>query len=247
MKRKYLIVAGLLAALIIVIVVVLVVVSGDDEDETDIAEPIQSSDVESLEAMQLNPAEDYIETLAQIILNDPDPYVRERGIFTLTDIALREGDTEGIVDFLKEIADNEVHDDVRSAAYANIDLIRKNIPLPATGSLELSVSGDISKDSTISIIAVVTCNTEVSDAVVGIEKLHHDIEPLSFPVINIDIQPEEPVTVEYELKLNGTGDYRIPVSLLLSFDRIDSEKIQHEVRLTVNETNGEYSIIEDDG
>jgi len=245
MKRNYLIIAGLLVALIIVIVVVMVAISGDDEDETTTEQPTDAVTVETLEEMQLNPPDDYINQLQNIILDDSDPYVRERGIFTLTDIALRDGDTKQVIDFLKEIANNEADDDVRSAAYANVDLIRKNIPLPATGNLELSISGQISKGSTISIIAVVTCDTEVSDAVVGIEKLHHDIEPLSFPVINIDIQPNEPVTVEYELKLNETGDYSIPVSLLLSFDRIDSEKIQHEILLTVNETYGEYSIIDD--
>ena len=228
MKRSYILIAGVIVAVIIIVVVAMVLVS---------------TDVEYLEEMQLNPTDNYIEELENIILNDSDPYVRERGIFTLTDIALREGDTDQIVDFLKEIAYDDEDENVRTAAYANVDLIRKVHPLPQRGSLQLSIAGEIEKGSTISLIANITSSIDVNDAIVGIEKLHKDIESLSSPITNVKLQANESKIYKCELKLNETGTYVLPVTLMLSFDRVDSETIQQEIHLTVTETDGEYYVI----
>ena len=51
-------------------------------------------------------------------------------------------------------------------------------------------------------------------------------------------------TFECELRLNETGEYIIPVTLMLSFDRLDYEEINREAVLTINETDGEYEITE---
>ena len=235
MKRSYILIAGVIVAVIIIVVVAMVLVSSDKDKE--------SETVEYLEEMQLNPTDNYIEELENIILNDSDPYVRERGIFTLTDIALREGDTDQIVDFLKEIAYDDEDENVRTAAYANVDLIRKVHPLPQRGSLQLSIAGEIEKGSTISLIANIASSINVNDAIVGIEKLHKDIECLSSPITNVKLQANESKTFECELKLNETGTYVLPVTLMLSFDRVDSETIQQEIHLTVTETDGEYYVI----
>lgn len=240
MKRSYILIAGVIVAVIIIVVVAMVLVSSDKDKESETAEQAQSTDVEYLEEMQLNPTDNYIEELENIILNDSDPYVRERGIFTLTDIALREGDTDQIVDFLKEIAYDDEDENVRTAAYANVDLIRKVHPLPQRGSLQLSIAGEIEKGSTISLIANIKSSIDVNDAIVGIEKLHKDIECLSSPITNVKLQANESKTFKCELKLNETGTYVLPVTLMLSFDRVDSETIQQEIHLTVTETDGEY-------
>ena len=244
MKKSYLMIAGSVIA-IIVLIVVIVLVSGNDGEDDEITQPVDVVNIEDLAQMQLNPSDNYIEELQSIILNDPDPYVKERGIFTLTDIALRENDSDLIIDFLKGIANDESHDEIRTAAYANIDLIRRNVPLPSMGSMELAISGEIKEGGTISLIATITAATEVSDTVVGIEKLPLGIEPLSFPVINVELEPGVPLITEHKLKLIKTGTYIIPVSLMLSLDRIDSELIQHKIHLTVNEASGEYTIDSD--
>jgi hypothetical protein len=76
--------------------------------------------VEYLESMRLDPPNDYIDELVSIVKENEDPYVRERAVFTLVDIAIEGNETEEIVDFLKELAMNETDDNVRTAAYANI-------------------------------------------------------------------------------------------------------------------------------
>src|SRR4030042_7165878 len=78
-------------------------------------------DVKYLESMQVDPPSDYIDKLVSIVKDDDDPYIRERAVFTLVDIAVAGNETEKIVDFLKDLAMNELDDNVRTAAYANID------------------------------------------------------------------------------------------------------------------------------
>ncbi len=247
MKKKYLIIAGLVVAIAAIVAIVMVVVSGDEKDENEIEELAEITDTGFLEEMQLDPPGDYIEQLKDIIVSGTDPYIRERGIFTLTDIALRENDTDEIVDFLKDIAVNESNDNVRTAAYANVDLIRQTHPLPRQGSLELTISGEIKKGSTITLIATISSSIEVSDAIIGIQRLHHDIEPVSSPATNVHLNAGETQRLEFELKLNETGEYTIPVTLMLSFDQVDYEEIHREVVLTVNETSGEYYVADEEG
>lgn len=242
MKRNYWIITGLILAVTIIVFVVMVLVLEEDDNIDTTESPKEGSGIEYLEEMQLNPTMDYVNELEQIIRTDSDPYVRERGIFTLTDIAIREGDTDQIIDFLKEIANTEPEDNVRTAAYANVDLIRKSYPLPARGSLEISLSGDIKKGGEVSIISEIMSSTEVKDVVVGIEKLHKNIDPLSIPVINVALQPNQPLITQYDLRLIETGTYVIPFTLMLGFDRVDSETIQQEIHLTVNEIDGNYYV-----
>jgi len=196
-------------------------------------------DTKYLERMQLDPPEDYIRELTSVVEKNDDPYVRERAIFTLTDIAIRKYETEKIVDFLREIAMNETEDNVRTAAYANIDLIREYYPLEKQGSLELSVSGDIKKSSSIKLIARISSKVNVEDAIVGIDYLHENIELLSMPYYKTDLKANEPKEFEFELLLKEVGEYEIPVTLMLSFDRIDYEEIREEILLKVDETGGE--------
>lgn len=184
--------------------------------------------------MQLNPPKDYIKKLKSVIEKNRDPYKRERAIFTLTDIAISKYETEKIVDFLKEIAKNEKEDNVRTAAYANIDLIRDYFPLEKKGSLELSVSGEMKKNEKIVIIAKVLSKVD-TEAQVGIDFLHQNIEPvnISVPVYKLELKANQPQEVEFELLLKEKGEYEVPVTLVLNFDRIDYEEITEEIHLNV--------------
>jgi len=195
-------------------------------------------DTKYLEGMQLSPPENYIQELMLVVEKNEVPYVRERAIFTLTDIAIRKYETEKIIDFLKDIAMNESDDNVRTAAYANIDLIREIYPLEKKGSLNLSISGDIKKDSNITLIAKISSKVDV-EAIVGIDYLHNNIELLSPPYHKVDLKANEPQEVEFDLHLKETGEYFIPVTLMLSFDRVDYETIEDEIVINVGEFGGE--------
>jgi len=196
-------------------------------------------DIKYLESMQLNPPKDYIKKLKLVVEKNKDPYTRERAIFTLTDITIRKYETEKIIDFLKEIALNEKEDNVRSAAYANIDLIRDYYPLERQGSLELSILGEIKKGSQIKLIAKISSKIDVEEVIIGIDYLPKDIEWLSQPYHKIALKANEPKEIEFDLLLRKIGEYEIPVTLMMSFDKIDYEEIEKEIRIKVGEFSGE--------
>ena len=196
-------------------------------------------DIKYLESMQLNPPKDYIKRLKLVVEKNKDPYTRERAIFTLTDITIRKYETEKIIDFLKEIALNEKEDNVRSAAYANIDLIRDYYPLERQGSLELSILGEIKKGSQIKLIAKISSKIDVEEVIIGIDYLPKDIEWLSQPYHKIALKANEPKEIEFDLLLRKIGEYEIPVTLMMSFDKIDYEEIEKEIRIKVGEFSGE--------
>lgn len=201
--------------------------------------------VEYLESMRLEPPENYIEKLMSIVQDNDDPYVRERAVFTLVDIAIGGNETEEIIDFLKVLAMDETEDNVRTAAYANIDLIRDLFPPEKKGFLELYLSGDISKGSEVSLIAEVSSTIDLEEeAILGIISLPDGIELLSTGVLKLELEANVPEEVVFNLRLNQTGEYIITVALKLSFDRIDYEEVHKDVHLTVNESGGEFMQLE---
>jgi hypothetical protein len=232
MKKRVILLVVIVAA---IVAVVLFVLTGTEK-----------VDISYLESMQLSPPENYIQELMSIVEENKDPYIRESAIFALTDIAVRKNETEEIIDFLKDIAINEPEDNVRTSAYANIYLIRDIYPLEKKGSLELSVSGDIRKESNITLIAEVSSTIDIEEeAIIGITNLDNNIELLSDGVHKIILEANIPRVVNFDLHLKETGRYIIPVTLKLSFDRIDYEKIHKEVYLIVNESNGESFQLEE--
>ena len=202
-------------------------------------------DVEYLESMRRDPPENYMEKLMSIAQDNDDPYVRERAVFTLVDIAIGGNETEKIIDFLKVLAIEEKEDNVRTAAYANIDLIRDLFPPEKKGFLELHLSGDISIGSEVTLIAEVTSTIDLEEeAILGIISLPDGIELLSTGVLKLELEANVPKEVGFNLRLNQTGEYIITVALKLSFDRIDYEEVQKDVYLIVNESDGEFFEVE---
>jgi hypothetical protein len=205
----------------------------------------ENVDVEYLESMRLDPPENYVEKLTSIVESHEDPYVRERAVFTLVDIAIDGNETEEIVDFLKDVAMNEPDDNVRTAAYANVDLIRDLFPPDRKGSLELSLSGEISQGAEVQLIAEVLSSLDLEEeAILGIVSLPDGIELLSTGVLKVQLEANVPQEVGFDLRLNEPGDYVITVALKLSFDRIDYEEIRKNVYLAVHQLDGEFSELE---
>lgn len=191
--------------------------------------------VEDLEAMQVDVPDDYISKLKAIIEGDSDPYVRERAVFTLAEIAVRRHETGDVVGIVREVAENESDDNVRTAAYANLDVIRSYAPPENNSTLELNVTGDLRKGETITLTAKVSSRIDIEkEAMLSIPSLHNNVELVSGSrVQKIRLQAGEPREVEYKLKLNETGTYFVPVSLLVSLSRTEHEKLREEVHLVV--------------
>jgi len=202
-------------------------------------------DVQYLESMRLDPPDDYVEQLESIVRENDDPYVRERAVFTMTDIAIDGNETDQIVDFLKDLAMNEKDDNVRTAAYANVDLIRDLFPPESKGSLELSLDGDIRRGAAVEIVAEVSSTVDLEEAaIVGIISLPDGIAPVSDGVVKVKLAAGVPQRVGYDLRLDDTGEYIISFALKLSFDRIDYEVIHKGVYLAVSESGGDFFEME---
>jgi len=221
---------AVLAAVVVALAVSLPIVLGSD-----------TVDVEYLEAMRMDPPADYAEKLTSIVEEHEDPYVRERAVFTLVDIAVEGNETDEIIDFLKDLAMNEADDNVRTAAYANLDLIRDLFPPESKGSLELSLDGEIRHGAEVQLVAEVSSTVDLEEAaIVGIISLPDGIELLSDGVVKVKLAAGVPQAVGFDLRLNETGEYIVSLALKLSFDRIDYEVIHKDVYLAVNESGGEF-------
>jgi hypothetical protein len=215
----------------------------DEADDDNISDETDNEYTEYFESLLLDPPEDYMEALMSLVEENEDSYVRESAIFTLTDLKIRDNETDDIIDFLKDIAMNEEDENVRTAAYANIDLIRDVYPLEKQGSLELHVTGDIMKNNNITILANVSSNVTLEEeAIVGINSWDDKIDMLSERMFKLNLEANITQQVSFVLHLNDTGEFFIPVTLKLCFDIIESENIKKQIYLNVEESDGEFEI-----
>jgi hypothetical protein len=249
-SKKIILVVGVIAIVVLLVLLLSLVGKEPAQSETEDGKPEQpldttGSDLSSIEAVQLNPPDNYIQQLKDIIENDPDPYARETALLALTEIAMRKNSTGEIVDYLKNIAMDEEDENVRTSAYVSIDLIRDRYPLEPKGSLELSIEGEIKKRADITFIATVASTSATTgEAMVGITSLHNNIELLSDKgTLKFLLNANELKEARFDLRLLETGEYYVPVVFMMSFDSVDYEKIKKEVRLIVNEADGEFTVL----
>jgi len=200
-------------------------------------------DVEDIRETQLNPGADYIQDLTDVAADQrQDANTRETAIMALTDIAINKNETDEIVDFLKVMAANETEDNVRSAAYAALDLIRSAYPAETKGTLDLTIVGEIRKDAEVTLVATVSSAVDVESRV-AIDYLSNDIQPLTTPFSKVNLKANVPQQVEFKLHLGGIGEYFIPVTLMLSFNLTDYEVQAKRIYILVGEQEGEVLFV----
>jgi hypothetical protein len=199
--------------------------------------------ISSLETMQMEPPDDYNLQLMEIIKKNPDPYIRERAVFTLTDIAIRKNASEKIIFELREIALNGQDADLQSAAYANLALIDNVVPGTPQATLEISVKGTIRPGQTITVVAAVTSQRLPTKTIVGTSNIPNGLELKSPPVTAVKLVPGSPFQVPFTFTIRDPGDYKIPLHLLVSYSRVESEQIEKDLYLHVNATGGSSYIV----
>jgi len=234
MKRTYKILILFLVVIVIISVVASYFLVIQDKEMS----------LSDIEAIQLNPGDDYIQRLEETVNTSGDAYIRERALLALTDITIRKNETDEIVDFLKNIAINEEEDNVMSAAYASLDLIREIYPPDWYGTLELHLVGDIKKHGNVTLIATIGCTVD-AEALVGIDKLHINMEPITDPVKKVQLVANTPQQIEFELHVKDVGEYFVPVTLILGIDIVDYETISKTIYIDVHEDFGEVLVLED--
>lgn len=203
----------------------------------------EDATVSSLLEIQKNPSNDYIDYLEQVIRKNRDQTVRDVAVNTLASITIRKGETEKVMGFLKDLTVSEKDPAIVSAAYAGIDRIREKYPLPPLGGLNVSVSGNVRKGGEVTITATFSSTTNIDSAVLSLDYPGNVVESIDHPLSYMSLTANTPVTRAYRIRLLSTGEYKVPVNLMVSTDRTDYEQIRRTVLFTVRENEGEYSIV----
>jgi hypothetical protein len=202
-----------------------------------------NQDQEFLDIIQGNPPVDYIDQLETLISTHPDPYVKENGIITLTEIALKKNESEKISGFLKDLALNATDESVRMTADTNYGLLRLKKPLPIKAEMKISLEGKIRKNSTITLIVNFTSTIENSNVRVDIPYIDNRIGLLSNRTVRFKAIANQSQIIKYSLNPREDGKYIIPIEYTMGFDRLDYEKVRKRVFLTVNQAGGSYFVI----
>ncbi|MFA5266486.1 MAG: hypothetical protein WC379_00825 [Methanoregula sp.] len=203
----------------------------------------EAATVDYLIEVQKKPSADYISELELIIQKNKNQTVRDVAVNTLTSIAMRKGETDKVIGFLKDLTVNEKDPVIMSAAYAGIDRIRDKYPLPSMGSLDLSVNGKVKKGGEVAIIATFSSTTDMEKAVLSLDFPGDSVEMINVPVYYTNLTANTPVTYTFQLRILETGQFKVPVELMVSTDRTDYEQIERVVLFDVRENDGEYRIV----
>jgi hypothetical protein len=202
----------------------------------------EDATVDYLISIQKNPPGDYIDVLEQVIRKNGNQTVRDVAVNTMTSIAIRKGETDKITMFMKDLTVNEKDPVIMSAAYAGIDRIRSKNPLPPMGSLGLSLDGKVRKGAEIAITATVSSTRDIDKAVLGLDYPGDKVEAITPYILYTNLTANTPITHTFRIRLLSTGQYKIPVELMVSTDRTDYEQVERTISFDVRESDGEYSI-----
>lgn len=194
-----------------------------------------------------------IPELMEIIRSHPEPYVRERAVFVLTDIAIRGNRVDEVIDFLKEIAYEEKEDNVRTAAYANLDIIRTYYPLDLGADVSIRLEGEIRKGSNVTLVITVSSGVSVPEARAGIVRIVDMASDtaltaamvMSTNPVKFSLSAGNPEEVRFTVYLVDAGEYGMDINVRLSLDRVDYQNIKKVVYLKVGEDRGEYLVAND--
>ncbi|MBI5486163.1 MAG: hypothetical protein HY905_02400 [Deltaproteobacteria bacterium] len=217
----------------------------------DCGHPPRPPTIEQLEDMQKNPPKDYRARLLDVINGDFDPYLRERAVFTLVDIALRQGETDGIVPALESLGVSEGDDGVRTAAYAGVDAIFKTRPGGRKGSMELAVLGDVRTGEVVSVIVRVSSAVYVKEARVSLRPS----PPLLFEALGgpenepgkfyrtVSLFPNSVREVRFDLRLTGKGRTMLGADVVLDFNRFEYERHAGKIFFNVGDNGGDAFVL----
>jgi len=203
----------------------------------------EDATVDYLISIQKKPPNDYISELILIIQKNKNQKVRDAAVNTLTGIAIRKGEPDKIIGFLKDLTVNEKDPVLMSAAYAGVDRIRSEYPLPPMGSLDLSVNGNVKKGGTVSITATFSSTTDIDKAVLGLDFPGDLIETITPHVFYTNLTANKPMTHTFQIRILKTGQFKVPVELMVSTDRTDYEQIERVILFEVRENDGEYTLV----
>jgi len=246
---------GLAIKVLVSIAIWVVVISGCTPQTTEVpstptpalaeTEEKREDAAESIEALQKSADPQDLQELRELAESSLEHSIRERAIFVVTDRVMRDNRAKEVVGWLRERL-HEESDEVRSAAYANLDLIRRESPQEARGDLRVLVKGEIREGHKITIMFIPSSLTDASEARVGIKKilgLPGGIEPEQHRSTRFPLGAGERKVVPWTIDLRKEGKYIVLCELKLTFDLTDYETIEKEIHLDIGRESGTFAVV----
>jgi hypothetical protein len=170
-----------------------------------------------------------------VIEEDPDSYVRERAVFTLAEVGQRES-----LPSLKRIASSDDDPNVRSAALANLQLVKEKYPQPKRGELQVDVAGSFQVGEVVTLRAVVVSFADLDGKL--FVAVPPELELVSErPGWKGRLMERQSTGFTVDLRIKEEGRFVARVALTLSVDPYDYDQID---KLVVIDTDRREAFVE---
>lgn len=226
---------------------------------------------EDMTQMRMDANSSSLAILEGIIAGTGDNYTRERAVIAYADIALRTGNGEDALNFLKGVAYNEQNDEVRTSAYTNYYWLKEGMGKGAQSEMDVEVSGDLLTGNNITILVTAFTNRSATDPAkisCGAQDLaEHNVTTGGAPGVGVivndstsgigafakaqvlppdmlrrDLSVGVPVSVPFTVNLKESGQTLVKCRVEVRHDRLDYDELEEWVYLDIGPENGTYTI-----
>jgi len=233
--------------------------------------PSGQATTEDITQMRMDANSSSLALLESIIAGTGDNYTRERAVIAYADIALRTGNGEDALNFLKGVAYNEENDEVRTSAYTNYYWLKEGMGKGAQSEMDLEVSGELLTGNNITILvtasttrqatdpAKISCGGQSPDApsysggaqpgesvtlggsTSGPGAFAH-AQVQSPDLVRRDLSVGVPIDVPFTVYLKESGQTLVKCRVEVRHDRLDYDELEKWVYLDIGPENGTYTI-----
>jgi hypothetical protein len=193
-----------------------------------------------------------ISELENIARGSSDNYTRETAVFALTDIAIKNNVTEDVIPFLKDIFLNDKNDDVKTAAYSNLYLIKECYPTESKADMNFQVEGVIKKGANITLTTIVSSTVNATKGLVGVKSITNlsggitggmTLDPECKPVIRVPFLEAGAERISsFKFNIVQTGDFLVCFQLQIDFNVIDYQILEKTIHFTVGANDGNFTV-----
>jgi hypothetical protein len=234
------------------------------------ATPTKMETPEDITAVHMAMDPNSLPGLEAVITGNGDNYTRERAVIAYADIALRTGNGQRAMDFLKNVAYVEQNQEVSSSAYANYYWLKSGMGIGPNATMGVSVSGSLKTGNNITVLVTVYSPRPASHLAKvscgGVDTEPHNVTTGGGPdvgvvmnssisgagafahawVLSPDTVKENitamPVTVPFTVYLRESGKTIVKCHLEARYDRLDYDELEQWVYLDVGPDSGTYNI-----
>jgi len=233
--------------------------------------PSGQATTEDITQMRMDANSSSLAMLEGIIAGPGDNYTRERAVIAYADIALRTGNGEDALNFLKGVAYNEQNDEVRTSAYTNYYWLKEGMGKGAQSEMGVEVSGDLMAGNNITILVTALTSREATDPAkisCGAQSLENQsfssgsqpgesvtlggstsgrgafahAQVLSPDMLRRDLSVGVSVSVPFTVNLKESGQTLVKCRVEVRHDRLDYDELEKWVYLDIGAESGTYSI-----